>query len=80
MSYVASTLFAFLSFGTQDVEAQGNPIITKIDSLNSNIISLKRGVSLLHELHIKGFITSKIDELAIPDVSAIDVRSKVKIQ
>lgn len=49
LSYIASTLFAFLSFGTQDVEAQGNPIITKIDSLNSNIINLKTSVYLLNE-------------------------------
>ncbi|MFT7050526.1 MAG: hypothetical protein ACJAZK_001122 [Psychroserpens sp.] len=80
LSFVASTLFTFLSFGTQNIEAQGKPIIAKIDTLNTTIVNGKIGISLLNERLIKGFITTKIDRLPIPGVIVVNVRSKAEIQ
>jgi hypothetical protein len=80
LSFIASTLFTFLSFGIQDIEAQGKPIIAKIDTLNTTIVNGKAGVTLLNERLIKGFITSKIDGLQLPDVTVVDVRSKAETQ
>nr|WP_321224504.1 hypothetical protein [uncultured Psychroserpens sp.] len=41
LSYVASTLFTFLSFGTQYVEAQGKPKIVNVDSLQKQLVKGK---------------------------------------
>ncbi|WP_298899070.1 hypothetical protein [uncultured Psychroserpens sp.] len=47
LSYIASTLFAFLTLGTQDVQAQGKPHMIKVDSSQYNSLRGKVGVSVL---------------------------------
>jgi hypothetical protein len=56
LSYVASTLFAFLSFGTQDVEAQGKPQIVKVASSQSTTINKKKETSIRHTKPVSGTI------------------------
>ena len=47
LSLVASTLFAFLSLGTNEVEAQGKPQIVKVDAADLNKLKGKTAVSIL---------------------------------
>ncbi|WP_047546844.1 carboxypeptidase-like regulatory domain-containing protein [Psychroserpens sp. Hel_I_66] len=56
LSYVASTLFAFLSFGTQDVEAQGEPKIIQRDTLQKQTINGKSAISILNKKILHGTI------------------------
>jgi hypothetical protein len=54
LSYVASTLFAFLSFGTQDIQAQGKSRIVKVDSLQPQMVNGKTGTSILNKKPVRG--------------------------
>ncbi|MFT5244261.1 MAG: hypothetical protein ACJA1H_002374 [Glaciecola sp.] len=54
LSYVASTLFAFLSFGTQDIQAQGKSRIVKVDSLQPQMVNEKTGTSILNKKPVRG--------------------------
>nr|WP_321230514.1 carboxypeptidase-like regulatory domain-containing protein [uncultured Psychroserpens sp.] len=67
LSYVASTLFAFLSFGTQDVEAQGKPRIVKVDSLQQQMVNGKIGTSILNTKPISGTVFNS-EKFPIPNV------------
>ncbi|MFD2917963.1 carboxypeptidase-like regulatory domain-containing protein [Psychroserpens luteus] len=67
LSYVASTLFAFLSFGTQDVEAQGKPRIVKVDSLQYQMVNGKIGTSILNTKPISGTVFNS-EKFPIPNV------------
>nr|WP_321224502.1 carboxypeptidase-like regulatory domain-containing protein [uncultured Psychroserpens sp.] len=67
LSYVASTLFTFLSFGTQDVEAQGKPKIVEVDSSQISTVNGKLGTSILNTKLIKGIIYNS-DKSPIPNV------------
>ncbi|MFD2917962.1 carboxypeptidase-like regulatory domain-containing protein [Psychroserpens luteus] len=66
LSYVASTLFAFLSFGTQDVEAQGKPRIVNVDSLKQPNVNGKPATSILNIKAIHGTIYNS-DKFPIPN-------------
>ncbi|MCK8481160.1 carboxypeptidase-like regulatory domain-containing protein [Psychroserpens algicola] len=68
ISFVASTLFAFLSFGTQELEAQGKPKVVKIDSIQSSIRG-KVGISVLKKKVIVGTVVSDADGLPLPGAS-----------
>jgi hypothetical protein len=82
LRYIASTLFAFLSFGTQDVEAQGKPKIVNVDSLKPQIVNKKIGTSVLNTKLINGRIFNS-EKFPIPNVeisvknSAISTNSNI---
>ncbi|MFD2917964.1 carboxypeptidase-like regulatory domain-containing protein [Psychroserpens luteus] len=67
LSYVASTLFAFLSFGTQDIEAQEEPRIVKVDSLQQQMVNEKIETSILNTKPINGTVFSS-EKFPIPNV------------
>nr|WP_321246709.1 carboxypeptidase-like regulatory domain-containing protein [uncultured Psychroserpens sp.] len=80
LTYVASTLFAFLSFGTQDVEAQGKPRIVNVDATNTQLINGKIGTSILNSKTIEGTILSKTDGLPLPGVRILNLRTNAQTQ
>lgn len=63
LSLVASGLFAFLSIGTQDLIAQGNPKTVIVDTLTIPTVKSKPAKSILPIQKIKGLV---VDEYNIP--------------
>ncbi|WP_040280016.1 carboxypeptidase-like regulatory domain-containing protein [Psychroserpens damuponensis] len=70
LSYVASTLFAFFSFGTQDVKAQGKSRIVKVNSLKNQMVNGKMGTSILNSKTIHGTIYNS-HQFPIPNVNVM---------
>ena len=71
LSWVASGLFAFLSFGTQEVLAQGNPRIVKYDTVQMPTVKGKKAVSLLNKKTITGNVSTAIDGIPLPGANVI---------
>lgn len=71
LSFVASTLFAFISVGTQDIEAQEQPISTKIDSMLQGNLNCGIVPSANIERSIFGSVISAHDGLPLPGVNVI---------
>lgn len=71
LSFVASTLFAFLSLGTNDIEAQDRPISTKIASMLQGNLNCGKVSSVHTERIITGTITAASDGLPLPGVNVI---------
>lgn len=68
LSFVASTLFAFLSIGTQELEAQGKPKELKVDKPKQNKVNGKMATSLFKQKEIVGKITKASDSLPLSGV------------
>lgn len=71
LSFVASSLFAFLTIVTQHANAQKTPITTQIDTTAYNSIKGKIATSILNQKVISGNITSKNENLPLPGVNVI---------
>ncbi|MDG5491757.1 carboxypeptidase-like regulatory domain-containing protein [Psychroserpens sp. SPM9] len=71
LSYVASTLFAFLSLGTQEVLAQGKPKIVMTNTSQLDTIRGKIAVSVLNEKIVKGSVIDAENGLAISGVNVV---------
>lgn len=69
LSFVASSLFAFLSLGSQELIAQNHPQTTQNDSLIRPSVKGKVATSILPEVEIKGTIVSHLDSLPLPGVN-----------
>lgn len=69
LSFVASTLFAFLSIGTQEVEAQGKPRELKVDNIKNNKVKGKIATSRFKQKEIVGIVTNSIDSLPLHGTS-----------
>nr|WP_321224500.1 carboxypeptidase-like regulatory domain-containing protein [uncultured Psychroserpens sp.] len=70
LSYVASTLFAFLSFGSLEIEAQEKPKTVTIDYSQNPTIKGKIAVSILNK-NIKGTVTNSYNNLPIVGVNVV---------
>lgn len=70
ISYVASTLFAFLSFGSMDVEAQEQPKVITIDAFQNPTIKGKIAVSIFNKM-ISGTVTDSYNGLPIVGVNVV---------
>ena len=71
LSLVASGLFAFLSIGTQDAQAQGKTKIVQTDTTSYNKVKGKIATSVLQERVVSGTVTSTEDGLPLPGVSIV---------
>ena len=69
LSFVASSLFAFLSLGSQELIAQNHPQTTQNDTLIRPTVKGRIATSILPEVEIKGTITSHLDRLPLPAVN-----------
>ncbi|WP_299335534.1 carboxypeptidase-like regulatory domain-containing protein [uncultured Psychroserpens sp.] len=74
LSFVASTLFAFLSIGTQDAEAQGEPKRLRVESSKQNMVRGKIAKSLFKQKEITGIVTKSSDGLPLQS-TAVSVKS-----
>nr|WP_321230516.1 carboxypeptidase-like regulatory domain-containing protein [uncultured Psychroserpens sp.] len=70
ISYAASTLFAFLSFGSMDVEAQEQPKVIALDSSHNPTVKGKIAVSILSKT-INGTVTDSYNGLPILGVNVV---------
>lgn len=80
LSFVASTLFTFLSIGTQNIKAQEQPVSTKINkslqgNLNCGIVSKTDNEKLIY-----GTVTSASEGLPLPGVNIIIKRTSKGVQ
>ncbi|WP_111682943.1 carboxypeptidase-like regulatory domain-containing protein [Winogradskyella tangerina] len=66
LSWVASGLFAFLTFGNQDVYAQGTPKTVKVDTLQTPTVKGKKAISLVNEQLVTGTVSTASDGLPLP--------------
>ncbi|WP_452218758.1 carboxypeptidase-like regulatory domain-containing protein [Lacinutrix undariae] len=80
LSFVASSLFAFLSLGNQELIAQNHPQTTQNDSLIRPSVKGKIAVSILPEVDIKGTIISNHDSLPIPGVNVMIKGTTIGVQ
>ncbi|OUR95058.1 hypothetical protein A9Q87_00515 [Flavobacteriales bacterium 34_180_T64] len=71
LSFVASSLFAFLSIGTQEVKAQNKDKIIKVDSLTRQSIKDKVGTSILNKKMITGMVTDETNGYPLPFINII---------
>lgn len=71
VSFLASTFFTFLSFNSQDMNAQGKPKIVKVDSSFSSALEGKIGMSVLNERIVSGKVLSAEDGSPMPGASII---------
>ncbi|WP_298903891.1 hypothetical protein [uncultured Psychroserpens sp.] len=79
LSYVASTLFAFLSLGAQEVNAQGKPQIIKVDSTEHVKLKGKTAVSILdHKMITVTVYGESKNRLAYAFISLKGSTNKVK--
>ncbi|WP_299224207.1 carboxypeptidase-like regulatory domain-containing protein [uncultured Psychroserpens sp.] len=71
LSFIASSLFTFLVFGTQEIKAQNTPKITQTDSINHKHLKGKVVASILKEKVISGTVISEYDGLPLPGVNIV---------
>jgi hypothetical protein len=79
VSYVASTLFAFLSFGSMDVDAQEQPKVVKVNPAHNPTVQGKIAVSVLYKT-INGTITDNYDGLPLIGVNVVIKGAKTGVQ
>ena len=79
LSYVVSTLFAFLSFGSMDLEAQEQPKVVPINTSHNPTIKGKIAISVLHKT-INGTVTDEYDGLPLIGVNVVIKGSKIGAQ
>ncbi|WP_040280017.1 carboxypeptidase-like regulatory domain-containing protein [Psychroserpens damuponensis] len=70
LSYVASTFFAFLSFGSIDAQAQEPPKIEAVNATHNPTIKGKIAVSVLHKI-ISGTVTDSQNDLPMHGVTIV---------
>ncbi|WP_425075772.1 carboxypeptidase-like regulatory domain-containing protein [Psychroserpens sp. S379A] len=71
LSFIASTLFTFLSIGNQDIKAQETPVLTKIDKALQGNLNFGSITKTDKEKLIYGNVTSALDRLPLPGVNII---------
>lgn len=80
LSFVASSLFAFLSLGSQELVAQNHSETSQNDTVIRPSIKGKIAVSILPEVDIKGTIISNHDSLPIPGVNVMIKGTTIGVQ
>lgn len=71
LSWVASSLFAFMALGNLEGHAQGKPKTVKVDSNKVPQVKGKIATSVINEKIISGTITTASDGLPLPGTSVI---------
>ena len=80
LSFVASSLFAFLSLGSQELVAQNHSETSQNDTVIRPSIKGKIAVSILPEVDIKGTTISNHDSLPIPGVNVMIKGTTIGVQ
>lgn len=69
LSWVASSLFAFMALGNLEGHAQGKPKTVKVDTIKVPQVKGKIATSVINEKIISGRVTTEIDDLPLPGSS-----------
>nr|WP_321246711.1 carboxypeptidase-like regulatory domain-containing protein [uncultured Psychroserpens sp.] len=79
VSYVASTLFAFLSYGSMDIEAQEQPKVVNTNPSHYPTVKGKMAISILNK-PINGTVTDNHDGLPLLGVNVVIKGTKTGAQ